>query len=1092
MPNNILSEVATETGAKVGVTRAPEPALAASGAKDGEARPARRERSPGWAERTSGDGARVTTAHQVTPLQSPARRASRTTQSRPILAAVLILSGWLATSSHGQLSGELGAHDPSAVVQDGSVYSYFATGQGIVSRTSTDLDRWSAGRPVFTTLPSWTTQAVPGFEGVFWAPDVAYFNERYHLYYSVSTWGSIDSAIGVATSPTLVNASWTDRGKVIQSDAAWSTSPTTDTTVYNAIDPSVLVDGDRIWMSWGSYSSGIVVTELDPATGKPLGGSVGTMVANNSGSRGWGSTLEASALVHQGEYFYLFVNAGGCCSGVDSTYEIRVGRGTSPTGPFYDKNGVDLRDGGGSVFLDDNGRQLGPGHFERLIDGGQDFFSYHFYNGDAMGGPTFGLRELYWTASGWPSLAEVSTDWKGAVSDAWGQATNWWDAAVPDGVGHIAAFGSRNAARRTVQIEAAGRTVGTVGFTGSGSYTLAGGALRLDAAAGDSATLNATSGSHRIDAAITAADRLEGFVGRGARLTTGGSLATPGLTKYGYGTLALDGSTNVSGTLLVKWGTLEVGGAVRTSQYASVGTILAEEATLVVKGGGSLTVGSDLNIGDTGNAIDTARGTLVLQDQGRITVESAGGFFVGSGFFANTKAEGSVLQTGGSLTVNAGFDGGFVIGGRSSSLPMGVYHLDGGSVTANTNLQVGGRGTGSIDQTAGSFTANGFISIGRYQGAVGDWTLSGGALTQVGSGRRLIVGEGGSGSLTVTGSGEVSLAGPLQLGSQASATGTVRLAGGVLTTPRIYRGSGSASWEFDGGLLRAAGSSSSFMQGLSSAVVAAGGAIIDTQNYSITIAQSLGHDPTLSAADGGLAKRGSGMLTLSAANTYTGPTVVEAGTLRLAHAAALGGGGLRLEPGSLLALAPGLVVHTAALDLAGGRIDLADGRLEIAAAGTTEAALRAGLVAGRGVGRWNGGAGLTSSVVAAATAGSRELGYLIAADGSAIVGMAAPGDTDLNGRVDVFDLVAIGGGGDYGSGGAASWATGDMNYDGKANIFDVVAINTSGAYGLASYRSAAVAAVPEPAAVVAIALLSIAWATRRRGMLRGRSQAPGG
>ncbi|MFM1902338.1 MAG: hypothetical protein RLZZ440_238, partial [Planctomycetota bacterium] len=527
------------------------------------------------------------------------------------------------------------------------------------------------------------------------------------------------------------------------------------------------------------------------------------------------------------------------------------------------------------------------------------------------------------------------------------------------------------------------------------------------------------------------------------------------------------------------------------SQYASVGTILAEEATLVVRGSGSLTTGSDLNIGDTGNATDTARGTLVLQDQGRITVESAGGFFVGSGFFANTKAEGSVVQTGGSLTVNAGFDGGFVIGGRSSSLPVGSYHLDGGTVTANTNLQVGGRGTGSIDQTAGSFTANGFVSIGRYQGALGEWTLSGGSLTQVGSGRRLIVGEGGNGSLNLTGSGEVSLAGPLQLGSQASATGTVRLAGGVLTAPRIYRGSGAATWEFDGGVLRAGGSSSGFMQGLSSAVIAAGGAIIDTQNYSITIAQSLLHDPALTMADGGLVKRGSGILTLSAANTYTGPTVVEAGTLRLAHAAALGGSGVRLEPGSLLALAPGLVVQTAALDLAGGRIDLADGRLEIATGGTTEAALRAGLIAGRGAGSWNGGAGLMSST-AAAKAGSLELGYLMAADGSAIVALAAPGDTDLNGRVDVFDLVAIGGGGDYGSGGAARWATGDLNYDGKANIFDIVAINTSGAYGLASYRSAAVAAVPEPATAIPSALLAIAWATRRRGMLRGRTQTPGG
>lgn len=1005
---------------------------------------------------------------------------------------VAILCNWLATASYGQLTGELGAHDPSTVIRDGGVASYFATGQGIVSRSSTNLTNWSAGRAVFSTPPAWTTQAVPGFDGVFWAPDVAYFNGLYHLYYSVSTWQSIDSAIGVATSPSLANPTWTDRGKVIQSDAAWNTSPTTDTTAFNAIDPSLLVDGSRVWMSWGSYSSGIMVTELDPASGKPLTGSVGTMVANNSGTRGWGSTLEASALLKQNDAYYLFVNAGGCCSGVDSTYEIRVGRGTSPTGPFYDKNGVDLRDGGGSLFLDDAGREIGPGHFERVSDGGQEYFSYHFYNGDALGGPTFGLRELFWTESGWPSLADVSTDWKGSASDAWAAAGNWWDSAVPDGVGHVAAFGDRTAARRTVQVDAVGRTVGALNLSGSGSFMITGGSLRLDAVAGRQATLNGLSGNHRIDAPITALDPVGATVNAASRLTLGGTVTAPGLTKYGHGTLGLHGPTAINGTLLVKWGTLEIGGAVRTTQYASVGAVLAENASLVVRAGGSLTAASDLNIGDTGNAIDTATGTLLLQDGGQITVGSAGGFFVGSGFFANTKASGSVTQTGGTLTVNAGFDGGFVIGGRTSSLPVGIYHLDGGTVTANTNVQVGGRGTGTIEQSGGSFTANGFVAVGRHTGSVGAWNVEGGVVTQIGTSRRLIVGEAGTGSLSVAGTGRVTLDGPLQLAALSTATGTVSLGGGVLTAPRIFKGNGTGAWSFDGGVLRAGASSSVFMQGLSRAVVGPGGAILDTQHFSITIAQPLQHDPELTTADGGLVKRGSGTLVLSAANTYTGPTIVEAGTLRLTHGAALGAGSVRVEPGGLLALAPGLLAQAAALELTGGRVDVADGRLALAARAGLEATLRAGLAAGRGTGGWDGATGIVSSVAAAAPPGSRGLGYLIAADGSATIAFAAAGDTDLDGRVDVFDLVTIGGGGDYGTGQSASWATGDMNYDGRADVFDVVAINTSGVYGLPSYRSAAVTAVPEPAIGFPLGALAMAMAelARRRGMLSRTGRIP--
>ena len=117
--------------------------------------------------------------------------------------------------------------------------------------------------------------------------------------------------------------------------------------------------------------------------------------------------------------------------------------------------------------------------------------------------------------------------------------------------------------------------------------------------------------------------------------------------------------------------------------------------------------------------------------------------------------------------------------------------------------------------------------------------------------------------------------------------------------------------------------------------------------------------------------------------------------------------------------------------------------------------------------------------------GTRSLGYVIAADGAAVIAFATPGDANLNGQVDVFDLVAIGGGGDYGTGAAAAWATGDVNYDGQANIFDVVGISASGAYGVGPYHSLAITAVPEPAfgwplAIAAGSCLPINAGFRRR------------
>src|SRR3954462_14821697 len=87
------------------------------------------------------------------------------------------------------LQGNFAAHDPSTIVKDGSEYWIFATGRGIISLHSSNLVAWQPGPPVFTNRPAWTTNAVPGFRGTFWAPDIIHLKDRYLLYYSVSTWG---------------------------------------------------------------------------------------------------------------------------------------------------------------------------------------------------------------------------------------------------------------------------------------------------------------------------------------------------------------------------------------------------------------------------------------------------------------------------------------------------------------------------------------------------------------------------------------------------------------------------------------------------------------------------------------------------------------------------------------------------------------------------------------------------------------------------------------------------------------------------------------------------------------------------------------
>jgi len=293
------------------------------------------------------------------------------------------------------LEGELRIHDPSTIVRCGGQYWVFGTGRGIRSRFSSDLSRWQTGPPVFASPPAWTTNTVKGNRGHFWAPDVIQSDGRYRLYYSVSTWGSRDSAIGLAAAlapgPGATHLDWKDCGLVLRS---------TDQDSFNAIDPSVLLDASgRLWLTFGSYWSGIKLVELDPATGLRL--------ATHSPiySLAWKESIEAACLYQHDDFFYLFVNWGRCCQGTNSTYQIRVGRSPAATGPFLDRAGTDLMRGGGSLFLATDGPRIGPGHAAVFKEGDHYWLSYHYYDATEQGIPKLGLVRLNWSADGWPSLA---------------------------------------------------------------------------------------------------------------------------------------------------------------------------------------------------------------------------------------------------------------------------------------------------------------------------------------------------------------------------------------------------------------------------------------------------------------------------------------------------------------------------------------------------------------------------------------------------------------------------------------------------------------------------------------------------------------
>ena len=281
------------------------------------------------------------------------------------------------------LSGNLGAHDPTAYVQGNTIY---LAATGLVAKTSTNLTTWNAG-PSPLALPAWAKTATGATN--LWAPDISFFGGVYHLYYAASTFGSNKSCIGQATRAALDSGSWADQGMVLCSNMG-----TTDN--WNAIDPNVIVDdAGTPWMAFGSFWSGLKMVKLDS-----LGARADTMlysIANGANSRG---SLEGAWIFKRCGYYYLFSSWGACCAS-PYDYNMRVGRSTTVTGPYLDKAGVDLMKGGGTLLVQGNATWGAPGHNTVITYSGKTYNLYHALQG-GMGTATLRMAEIVWDANGWP------------------------------------------------------------------------------------------------------------------------------------------------------------------------------------------------------------------------------------------------------------------------------------------------------------------------------------------------------------------------------------------------------------------------------------------------------------------------------------------------------------------------------------------------------------------------------------------------------------------------------------------------------------------------------------------------------------------
>jgi arabinan endo-1,5-alpha-L-arabinosidase len=304
------------------------------------------------------------------------------------------------------LSGDLAVHDP-AIIREKDTFYVFATGNrraGILPiQCSKDLYHWTRCESVFDALPDWAAREIPGARSV-WAPDISWYQGRYHLYYSVSTFGKNNSAIGLATNRTLDPNSpdyrWVDEGLVVRSHSGQDD--------WNAIDPQLVIqDEQNVWLCWGSFWGGIMMRRIDPATGK-LSTTDTTLhnLAQRPRTGGQPGSIEAPFIVRHEGRWYLFASFDFCCRGVNSTYNIRVGRARDVVGPYVDRAGVPMTEGGGTLVIEaTTPNWRGPGHEAVLQDISGDYLVFHAYQGKT-GRSELKISTMVWD-NDWPRVAAL-------------------------------------------------------------------------------------------------------------------------------------------------------------------------------------------------------------------------------------------------------------------------------------------------------------------------------------------------------------------------------------------------------------------------------------------------------------------------------------------------------------------------------------------------------------------------------------------------------------------------------------------------------------------------------------------------------------
>lgn len=303
-------------------------------------------------------------------------------------------------------------HDPVMAYEDGTYYLY-CTGHGISQMTSPDRKHWTLSREGVLSkeqVPAWAHDSVPGFETHIWAPDVMRYRGKWYMGYSCSTFGKNTSAIGLLSCHRLSDKEgWKDEGCIVASKG--------NRDNWNAIDPNFITDErGKPWMTWGSFWDGIQLIPLDKTMHPKKGAKPQTIARrhipgddsaepNPTSKYAGTNAIEAPFIMRHGGYYYLFVSWDYCCRGIKSNYRVAVGRSKKVVGPYLDKEGKPMLEGGGTLLLEGDKKEYeAMGHCSAYSFPDGDYFFCHGYSVAKNGASVLVQRKIHWMEDGWLTL----------------------------------------------------------------------------------------------------------------------------------------------------------------------------------------------------------------------------------------------------------------------------------------------------------------------------------------------------------------------------------------------------------------------------------------------------------------------------------------------------------------------------------------------------------------------------------------------------------------------------------------------------------------------------------------------------------------